>query len=820
METAKGQMVMRGFAQVGWFVLAFVFALALPGAAWGEEEPKPVVDLTKTVLADAKLDHQLGPTGLRGWMHTESYRQSPHCLTHTPTTGRARQILVTAVDAGSPADGKIAVGDVILGIGDEPFTSDPRWALADAINEAEKKQNKGELKLLRWRPDKPNAEGATERSEGKTQTVTLQLKVLGTFSDTAPFDCPKSAAILKQAVEALAREDYKGKVGLPRLALLATGEKEHIAKVKELLGNTKPATDRPTTKEVDKANAWHTGYDLIALAEYHLLTADKAVLPMIRHKALILAMGQSISGTWGHGMASPTANNGKLHGRLGGYAALNQPSLTCFMALVMAQRCGIDDREIATAVLRVNSYFAYYTDKGGIPYGYGDPREYLLTNNGSSGTAAITFAIMRNRDGAKFFSRLSAAAAHKLEVGHTGTYFNTLWTGLGANLSGPAVYAEFFKQWTPLRTLARKWDGSFAYQHPGGGPWGYRGLSPTAAMVLHYALPRRKLHITGKGQDESLWLTGDAALAAARLSQIDYGRKFDEQLLELLGHDLPLVRRRAADEIGKRDRDWVPRLLPLLDGNRHQVIGACHALATQKEEAAPAAPKLLAILRDPKAELWHRMWAVNTLEAIGEPARAHLPELMEMASADIPGDDRRHLEMWIGRAITRIAEKPYVETLDHDLLFPAVLRLMTHPHEGGRRQAIHLLADLPLEEFHRVADPMVHLIRNKDASFLTYHTEMARKNALAILERLNIQEGIDLAIETIPGGWGLYWRLKGKNGRLEIVKRYGANAKPYIPKLKALKMKQADEAIAFIKAATERRELITLEQAKAAGKKR
>jgi hypothetical protein len=602
------------------FVLCFAVAwsVGVVLASGAEDEPKPVVDLTKVVLADAKLDYQLGPTGFRGWMHTEDFRATPHCLTPTPTTERARQILITAVDEGSPADGVLAVGDVILGIGDEPFDRDPRWALADAINEAEKTQGKGELQLLRWRPDEPDAEGATERSEGQTDTVTLKLKVLGTFSDTAPYDCPKSAAILKAALEALAREEYKGKVGLPTLALLATGEPEHIAQAKKLIGVAKIDTDRPTLEHVDKAHAWGVGYRTITLAEYYLLTKDESVLPEIRHNAMVLAMGQSRVGVWGHGMAPPKANNGQLHGRLQGYAALNQPSLTCFMALVMATRCGIDEPQIDAAIKRANTYFGYYTDKGGIPYGYGDPREYLLTNNGTSATAAITFALKGDTDGARFFSRTSAAAAPKLEVGHTGTYFNTLWTGLGANLSGPEVYSEFFKQWTPLRTLARKWDGSFAYQHPGGGPWSYRGLNPTAAMVLHYALPKRKLHITGKAQDQSLWLTGDDAVAAATLTQIDYARKFDAELLVLLGHEMPIVRRRAAEEIGRRDRDWVGPLIELLDGSRHEVIGACHALATQKQKAAPAAEKLLAILQDNDAEIWHRMWAVNTLEAIGE----------------------------------------------------------------------------------------------------------------------------------------------------------------------------------------------------------
>ena len=50
-------------------------------------------------------DWTLGPTGARGWI----YGISGH-------THDARQILITKVDKGSPADGKLLPGDVILGL--------------------------------------------------------------------------------------------------------------------------------------------------------------------------------------------------------------------------------------------------------------------------------------------------------------------------------------------------------------------------------------------------------------------------------------------------------------------------------------------------------------------------------------------------------------------------------------------------------------------------------------------------------------------------------------------------------------------------------
>ena len=53
---------------------------------------------------DPAITFNLGPTGMRGWAY--HVKQD---------TGESRQILVTDVDAGSPASGVLAVDDVILG---------------------------------------------------------------------------------------------------------------------------------------------------------------------------------------------------------------------------------------------------------------------------------------------------------------------------------------------------------------------------------------------------------------------------------------------------------------------------------------------------------------------------------------------------------------------------------------------------------------------------------------------------------------------------------------------------------------------------------
>lgn len=103
--------------------------------------------LTGTALAQhyEYKEHHLGPTGLFG-------------IT-SPT-----DIKITKVEKGSPADGKLKVGDVIVAAGGIPFEEDTRPRLAAAIDQAETEQAKGILSV-------------TLKDGNK---VDLQLKMLGT----------------------------------------------------------------------------------------------------------------------------------------------------------------------------------------------------------------------------------------------------------------------------------------------------------------------------------------------------------------------------------------------------------------------------------------------------------------------------------------------------------------------------------------------------------------------------------------------------------------------------------------------------------------
>ena len=64
-----------------------------------------------------------------------------------------------------------------------------------------------------------------------------------------------------------------------------------------------------------------------------------------------------------------------------------------------------------------------------------------------------------------------------------------------------------------------------------------------------------------------------------------------------------------------------------------------------------------------------------------------------------------------------------------------------------------LIEDLPLKDFYLFADEIVDVIRNDDPTYTVYHADPARQKGLAILDRLNIEEGISLSIETIRPAW-------------------------------------------------------------------
>ena len=103
---------------------------------------------------------------------------------------------------------------------------------------------------------------------------------------------------------------------------------------------------------------------------------------------------------------------------------MNQPSLTCFMGMVMAKKCGIEDPDLNKGIAKAYKYFSSYIGKGTFGYGVHGPNTREYNNNGMSASAALSMYFFGDKKGASFFSKLSAASHGTLEQGHASAFFN------------------------------------------------------------------------------------------------------------------------------------------------------------------------------------------------------------------------------------------------------------------------------------------------------------------------------------------------------------------------------------------------------------
>ncbi|MFN5867710.1 MAG: DUF6288 domain-containing protein, partial [Akkermansiaceae bacterium] len=126
------------------------------------------------------------------------------------------------------------------------------------------------------------------------------------YSDTAPYDCPKTKQILDDAwkvLEARFKPDPKtGKLGkggsLEALALIASGKPEHRKLVHDWVRSENcrewqpPKEQGPVTLPTGGGyRSWHMGFTGLNCALYYEATGDDYVLPALRTFAIQTAMG-------------------------------------------------------------------------------------------------------------------------------------------------------------------------------------------------------------------------------------------------------------------------------------------------------------------------------------------------------------------------------------------------------------------------------------------------------------------------------------------------------------------------------------------------
>ena len=435
----------------------------------------------------------LGPTGARATLESRSFT-------------------VKHLFDASPADGRLQLGDVITGVNGKPFEvahqfghhltrmkefpeigyEGPLMDFGNAIEDAEGSDGKLTLAVTRG---------------GKEIDVVIELEPIGRFSDTYPYDCPKSDHLAKAAMNYLSNNEFirhepcHGKA-MSGLALLAAGKTDEVREMVKMW-NTIPEFG---------IWVWPASYQCILLSEYHLATGDKSVLPTIQGLVDLLERGQVADMAdykdRTHGKMGNVGHKFRTGGlghntNVGGYGTMTITTALAMTAWELAKDCGakVDQEKVdlASAYVRKSTtkdgYIGYHTEKG------------AYSPSGRQGLAVVAHKLgsdtPTNRDYIKLAARGLSNSKKYLNDAHADSVLGVCWGLIGANLCGDTKalrdMMDYNKAWL---NMARCHDGSFVAL-PGRDMYdkGYymsSRLHLTAAMALVYSMDSPKLRLLGK----------------------------------------------------------------------------------------------------------------------------------------------------------------------------------------------------------------------------------------------------------------------------------------------------------------------------------
>ena len=599
--------------------------------------------VTTSQHARAQYQTNLGPTGAMGWVYMN-------------------RIYIESVERGSPADGALAKGDYLLGVGCQDFPAiDPRPMLGRAITRAEAGDGNLVLRV-----------GNKELE----RTVTLKLPQMGRYAPTWPFDCKKSAAIRDRALRWLREHQLEnGTFGLSvytslnGLFLLSSPRPEDQEAARRCVYGR---LDGPPA---DCYNSWSYGYSALLLAEYFLATGDSVVLPRLDFYAKEIAAGQTNSGSWCHGMVR--------FGVPGGYGELNQAGVVCFLALVLARECGILVEEKALGKAR--RFFGRFAGLGCIPYGDHRPWAGTPASNGKNAIGAIAFRILGDTEKARAFADSTALGYLYTEAAHTGCFWGVTWNPLGAVLAKKTAFHTFLNEQLWYYDLLRRWDGGLKYLPNPENLTGFTGFSGnpidvTGGYGLVYALPWKSLRILGAERGPFGAGASPSLNAAFDLFKQKKWEAFDKRMAAWRGRpDDPrerqqggaLLEKRLAmkkqiewtlsaveettrkDALPRRERQRARAMLQAVERLAGAELEAAEALRTRLDDikggpdptpaSTPPEPqwqRLLPLARDLKEGDRPKVWRVHAWTGEFSPALDNLePAGRELAGWYEPGFD-------------------------------------------------------------------------------------------------------------------------------------------------------------------------------------
>jgi autotransporter-associated beta strand protein len=798
--------------------LSLILFLLLPSRvlAYSPNPDLTVAGAIATLKADSDSSpvysdtYNLGPTGLRGWI----YNAHDNVWRDGIQTDQSRQILVTV--ASTPGSAVLAVDDVILGAiaadsGSVPvFSSDCRKAFGAAITDAEK-TGAGTLRVKRWR-------------DGTTTDVNIPMTIMGDYSSTAPYDCPKSEAILAAARIQLVSEliadpnflttDWKGSIsGLALLAGVAPGDADYATVQSRLQSFAQTLASQ--TPNPSGLYTWDWAYITLFLSEYYLETGDDGALPGVNAFTVALAKAQSRYGTFGHD--GVLKDDGGLAFDRGGYGAVNSAGIAANIGIVVGKKAllaggQIIDPEIDTAIQQGADYFASYVNRGSIPYGEHEPW-MTHDSNGKNPMCAVLFGLQDSRLAeTEYFARMTIAGYPGRESGHTGPGFSYLWEALAANMGGADAVAKYLQQVRWHLDLTRRTNGSFVFDDSENfgasktadgtylGDTGYYGLNPTAIYILSYALPLQRLNITGKNVDPVPLLDSnkvDNALAAATY-HLDCPAHTTTELIAALSEFDPLVRDSAAIELATRTLTGteINTLLAMVtDPDANARMGACQALGLL--ENSTALPMLAARLSDPVH--WVRTKAAEALRSYS-PAEAST-QITAMLTAYTANATDPEGVVWddpiqtansilsfalFGNSVyggTNLAS--YTINAPENLLYPAIRTGIKQPDSMPRFGAaefclnyldLAIVQDLTLDLYE---------LANTQSQADVMWAKQARAAGVKTVAKFEAEEGIALALNVLDVPVELSWgKSELQNAALNELADYGDAARWTLPTLR------------------------------------
>jgi sialate O-acetylesterase len=429
----------------------------------------------------------LGPTGL---LVTPAYR---------------RNLYVNNTYVSSPAEGKLLHGDFLYGVNGKPFSEDMFNEVAEAITQAETEAAKGKMSFLVLR-------------DNKRITVGITLEVLGTYSDTAPYNCSKTDRIVANAEAFLVRHGgtartSKGGTEHPVFAnadamfLLAAGTPANQGLVRRQVYNriAKTDLDKPIDPEGrdSQGGPWDLSVDMLLLSEYYLATGDRNVLPYLKHKCdgltSIQIRAPEDKGPWPEVQLGQTG--GWRHNFYGGshYGTMPAIGVPAVLGYQLTREAGVEYNFIGHE--RAVGWFMHNGGQvGTIGYGYSpnpvttrppiDPEKLeagtLGAGNGAMGGAAILFDLRENEKLAKVNSHVATHCFNNTGYAHGGHFWLNYYTPLGAKVGGEKSFQKYMKGNRNYQEIQRMHNHSRQ-----------QSRSKSVSQYLAYVAPRERLRILG-----------------------------------------------------------------------------------------------------------------------------------------------------------------------------------------------------------------------------------------------------------------------------------------------------------------------------------